>query len=371
MSPPESTPPAPPARARLLSLDAYRGAVMLFLATGGFGIRHIAPAFEPSPAWAFLDLAFRHAKWTGCSLWDLIQPSFMFMVGVAMPLALAARRARGVSERSEIRHVVRRSFVLIALGIALESIGARELNFTFDNVLTQIGLGYGVVFALHSRRLRVQFAVAALLLIFWGFLLGLGATGYDRDHNAAMQFDVWFLNLFPRRQPFVTNGGGYVTLAFIPSIVTMLCGCWAGGYLSTRRPALAKAKDLLLAGLGAMAAGLLLSMVMPLIKRLWTVSWTVFSAGATTALLAAFFFVVDVRGRTRVASWLASVGMNSILAYLFIELINPLLEWALKASLGPTLLSGVFAPLWISLVSPVALLFLSRALHRRKLFLRI
>src|SRR5262245_58227032 len=125
--------------ARLTSLDAYRGFIMLAMASSGFAIPQVAAQFPDSGIWQFLAFQFEHVAWTGCSFWDLIQPSFMFMVGVAMPFSHASRVAKG-DTASQIRtHVVLRALVLIALGIFLSSNRSNSTNFTFVNVLTQIG----------------------------------------------------------------------------------------------------------------------------------------------------------------------------------------------------------------------------------------
>src|SRR5207302_7358531 len=133
---------------RLSSLDAYRGFVMLAMATGGLGVAVVAQDFPDSQLWQALDRQLEHAAWQGCSFWDLIQPSFMFIVGVAMPFSYASRRAQGQSWSRLFIHAVQRSVVLVLLGIILSSAWGRQTNFTFVNVLTQIGLGYTFVFLL-------------------------------------------------------------------------------------------------------------------------------------------------------------------------------------------------------------------------------
>src|SRR3954464_931400 len=96
---------------RYLALDAYRGFIMLLLASEGFGFSML----KGDPTWGRVAGWFDHVPWEGLVFWDLIQPAFMFMVGVAMPFALAARRARGASERDNFRHVLARSLRLALL----------------------------------------------------------------------------------------------------------------------------------------------------------------------------------------------------------------------------------------------------------------
>src|SRR5947207_2255007 len=134
-----TVPEATPKPTRLVSLDAYRGFIMLAMASGGLGFTEVAKHFPESKAWQFLGYEFGHVPWTGCAFWDLIQPSFMFMVGVALPYSYYSRRVKGQSYPRILGHTVVRSLILIALGVFLSSNGSPQTNFTFVNVLCQIG----------------------------------------------------------------------------------------------------------------------------------------------------------------------------------------------------------------------------------------
>ena len=154
---------------RLLSLDAYRGLIMVSLAFKGFGLRETAEnhlATNPdSSFWQTVHYQFSHVPWTGCGYWDLIQPSFMFMVGVSMAWSYAKRSGLGHSYGRMLRHALWRSAVLILLGIFLISDSLSSTNWSLMNVLTQIGLGYTFLFLFWRRGLRVQFLGAAFVLI--------------------------------------------------------------------------------------------------------------------------------------------------------------------------------------------------------------
>src|SRR5688572_19402885 len=132
MSPPEAATPTN----RLVSLDAYRGFVMLAMASGGLGLARVARQFPDSRLWDNIAYQVDHAAWRGCSFWDLIQPSFMFIVGVAMPFSYARRIQQGQSWPKMFLHAIVRSLILIALGIFLRSTGTKGTNFTFEDVLT-------------------------------------------------------------------------------------------------------------------------------------------------------------------------------------------------------------------------------------------
>jgi heparan-alpha-glucosaminide N-acetyltransferase len=383
-----------PRAPRLVSLDAYRGCIMLLLAAGGFGFAQVARNQPGSAFWAFLGYEFDHVAWRGCGVWDLIQPSFMFMVGVAIPFSYASRHAKGESDRVILAHVVRRAVILILLGVFLSSRRATRLEWVFVNVLSQIGLGYLFVFLLRSRGLRAQLtAMTGLLFADW-LLFALApivpgsrpfegfAAHWNLGANVAHDFDLWFLNLFPRQTPFTGNSGGYQTLNFLPAMGTMLLGLIAGETLRSDRSPTQKLRHLIRAALICFALGVAcdpailpgvpsLWVVCPIVKRLWTPSWTLFSAGWTFALLAAFYWVVDLRGHQRWTFPLVVVGMNSIAIYLVEQLMRDWLQKMLGVVLGPALFAGPYGPI-PSFTGAAALMWLMCWwMYRRKLFLRI
>ena len=167
---------------RLVSLDAYRGAIMLLMASSGLGLGEVAKQFPDSALWQFLKYQTDHAPWAGATLWDMIQPAFMFMVGVALPWSLANRLAAGQSFRRMFGHALWRALVLVLLAVFLTSAWSKQTAWVFSNVLAQIGLGYPVVFLLAFTRPRTQWLTAfAILLAYWlAFALyPLPAAGFD------------------------------------------------------------------------------------------------------------------------------------------------------------------------------------------------
>src|SRR4029077_14970464 len=155
--------------ARIASVDAYRGFVMFLMMAELLHVGRVAQAFSGNPVWEFLSFHTSHVEWTGCSLHDLIQPSFSFLVGVALPFSIASRAARGQSFGRMVLHALWRSLLLVLLGIFLRSVGRSQTNFTFEDTLTQIGLGYTFLFLLGYCSRLVQFLVlAAILAGYWG-----------------------------------------------------------------------------------------------------------------------------------------------------------------------------------------------------------
>jgi predicted acyltransferase len=406
-----AVPAKPPKAARLASLDAYRGFIMLAMASAGLGLPQVARSFPDSPIWRFLGYQFEHVLWTGCAFWDLIQPSFMFMVGVAMPYSFASRAAQGDSFARRYAHTIYRALILVLLGVFLTSNGSRETDWGFANVLCQIGLGYAFVYLLIDRGRRVQFlAAAGILLSYWLYfllypappadfvypklhnrfvfqpLVGLAAH-WNFTTNAAAAFDQWFLNLFPRSKPFEFSTGGYTTLNFVPSMATMIFGLMAGELLRGQRPAAAKLKALLLGGLACFALVLLVDHTIwpdwltsegfrewslcPSVKRIWTPTWAVFSTGWTLWILAAFYWVIDMQGYQRWAFPLVVVGMNSIAMYCMSQLTKGWVRQSLQTHFGQGIFQGTYGPL-VASVSVLFVLWLACFwMYRQKVFVRI
>jgi len=392
---------------RLVSLDAYRGFVMLLMASGGLGIaaaaRNVPPESTWKPFWQFLSHQVDHVEWTGCVLWDLIQPSFMFIVGVALPFSLAKRQSQGQSFGRLLAHAAWRSLLLVALGIFLRSTRRDQTYFTFEDVLTQIGLGYTFLFLLAWTRPRSQLLAAVLLLVaYWlafamyplpdaGFDLGsVGVTAkwhaqyglhgfaahWDKNTNFAAAFDQWFLNRFPRSRPFVFNGGGYLTLSFIPSLATMTLGLLAGELLKSRRPPDKKFWILVASGFAGLILGMVLDRtgVCPIVKRIWTPAWTIYAAGWTCLLLALFYAILDWGGYRGWAFPMIVVGMNSIAMYVMADSpFQGFVRDSLRIHLGAHVFdwAGTFTPIVQSAVVLTILWLVCLWMYRRRIFLRI
>ena len=215
---------------------------MLALAARGFGLAQVANKTDCALL-NFLTFHVSHPEWAsqfkmiGFSCWDMIQPAFMFIVGVSMPYSYARRQQMGHSYGSRLCHVWGRATVLVGLGGFLQSLYHSETNWLFTNVLSQIGLGYGFLFFLAGKRFRFQTIVGAIVLVaYWAsmvvFPLDLSgglALHFENGVSMPQKFDLWFLNLFPRAKPFEEHA--YATLNFLPAMVTKLVGVMCGQLL--------------------------------------------------------------------------------------------------------------------------------------------
>jgi predicted acyltransferase len=345
-------------------------------------LAQVARAVPDSWLWGVLGYHQSHVEWVGCSLHDMIQPSFSFLVGVALPYSIASRLAKGGTFGRMFAHAVWRAFVLAAMGIFLRSMWSPITNFTFEDTLTQIGLGYPLLFLLGFKSEKWQWSALGVILfgywLAWAVYPVQGAgflAHWAKNANAGHAFDVWFLNLFPRTEPFVANGGGYLTLSFIPTLGTMILGLIAGQWLRASAP-LIPMKRLLVAGAALTAAGLAIHFagVCPIVKKIWTPSWTLFSGGLCYFFLAGFSWVIDVKGYRTWARWLVVVGMNSIAAYLIAHLFEGFIESSLKIHLG-TKWIGAFGKAYEPFVMGCAVLLgywlILWWMDKRKVYLRV
>ena len=360
----------------------------------------VARKIPESGFWQFLASQQDHRAWVGCSLHDLIQPSFTFLVGVALPFSIASRVANGHAFGKMLGHAIWRSFLLIALGVFLRSTGSSQTNFTFEDTLSQIGLGYTFAFLIAFTRPKAQWIALSIILVgYWaawalyplppaGFdwkTVGVKAdwvhlTGFaqhwDKNWNFGTAFDQWFLNLFPRKSPFVYNGGGYLTLSFIPTLGTMLFGLIAGRWLRSERTPRETIQTLIVAGAicFAVSAALHFAGINPLVKRIWTPAWTIFSAGWCFWFLAAFYTIIDVKGYRRWAFPLVVIGMNSIAIYCLAHLIDGFILKTFQTHFGQEAFK-IFGDAYSTLVSGtvviVVLWLILYWMHRRQVFLRV
>lgn len=385
---------------RNVAVDAYRGLVMLLMMGEVMNFAAVHNAYPHSLFWRVLAYNQTHVEWAGLGLHDMIQPSFTFLVGVALPYSIHSRIRKGQSFGKLLAHTLWRSLVLVALGIFLRSTDSSQTYFTFEDTLTQIGLGYTFAFLLAFCRPKWQWtAIAAILFAYWlawalypapGPNFDYSAVGvppdwhhnftgfashWNKNSNLGQAFDVWFLNLFPRTSRFVFNEGGYLTLSFIPTLGTMLLGLIAGQWFRASAPKI-PLKRFIVAGLILFCAGLVFHFtgICPIVKRVWTPSWTLFSGGLCFFFLVAFSWIVDVKNHARWAFPLVVVGVNSISAYLIAHLWEHFIISSLHIHLGYRIFQ-VFGqglePLILGTAVMLAYWLVLYWMYRQKIFIRI
>jgi heparan-alpha-glucosaminide N-acetyltransferase len=363
---------------RLVALDAYRGFVMLAMASAGLGMH----ALRNDPRWGWLAEQFEHRPREGCTFWDLIQPSFLFIVGVAITFSYAARQGQGQSWFGQAGHACKRALLLCVLGFVLDG------EIQFIRVLQQIALAYLIVFPFVGLGPWVQGIVAVFLLgghtaAYWIYADARGIEPFVFGNNFGTHVDLWLQQHFHIRP----SQGNYVTFNAVSSAGTIMFGVLCGELL---RGSLSPAKKMLVL-LGAGALGLTVGWFLaggnmgvpisfpatvPLVKRLWTASFAVFAAGWTCLMLAAFYLVTDIWQWRGWAFPLVVVGMNSIAMYMAASLVGGNLRNLISRGVLPLFMteSELAAPDTAVLTACLALFVLwlfCYALYRQKFFFKV
>lgn len=372
-----SAPPAP-APTRLLSLDALRGFTMFWIV----GADYMAGAFrglDGGAVSAWLGYQLGHADWIGLTFYDVIFPLFLFILGTAVPLSLdkiVAREGRDAA----LRRVLKRGLLMFALGVLYYGgISAGWDHIRWVGVLQRLAIGYVAASLLHlyvSPRGIVAIA-AAVLAGYWALLTFVPVPGgvagdFSRGHNWPNWIDAHYL-------PGKVWYGDYDPeglLSTLPAIVSALLGLLTGRWMKDASVTPErKLRGLLVAGAVLLALGYAWGLQFPIIKRLWTSSYTLAAGGWSLLLLALFYWLIDRRQIARWATPFVWIGSNALLIYLVSHLIDfrKVSAWFVGGEVG-TALDAAWrgsSGLAIALVSVALCTALCGWLHQRKFFVRL
>jgi predicted acyltransferase len=315
------------AGSRLTSLDVFRGATvagMILVNNPG----NWAAVFEP----------LAHARWDGVTFADLVFPSFVFILGAAMPFAFARRLERGSSRALHVR-IVRRAAVLFALGLVLNLVAALPdaASVRIPGVLQRIAIAYLVTAPLVIHLPPSSRAYLAFLLLFvhWALLsipLG-GAHGLAEGNNVGALIDRALLG----RHTLTPAGDPEGILGTLPTISTALLGSLAGDWLRSSPRDATRVPWLVAAGAAASFAGVAWGLVFPLNKALWTGSYVLFTGGIAALMLAACDAMFDRGHSRRWAQPFVWLGVNALAIYFLAELCGHLLDAAWTAADAQTM----------------------------------
>src|SRR6056297_3618352 len=284
-----------PSGKRLLSLDFFRGITMFLLVAEGTALWSVL--VQEPVAGTFLETLFRqfhHHPWNGLRFWDLVQPFFMFIVGVAMPFSYAKRRKKGESHGKITRHIIQRCILLLAFGVGLHCGYRRELVWELWNVLSQLSGTIIIAYLLMRYKPSVQIIVSFALLLLTEVAYRLfSVEGFDqpfvKDHNFGSWMDMVLMGK--------TSPGGWVAINFIPTAAHTIWGVVAGQLLLSGKPEKEKLMKLFIGGLTILAAGYLLdwTSITPIIKRICTSSFVMASGGWALLVLAFSYWLIDIK----------------------------------------------------------------------------
>lgn len=352
----------PAATERYVSLDAYRGLIMIVLVSGLFGLRTMAG----HPFWNPVAEQLDHVKWEGIRFYDLIQPAFIFMAGVALPFAFAKRTAQGFGFGRNFLHVLVRALKLIAIAQLFTVVHQQQVRLGLINVLNQIALAYVICFLLARLSVRWQVIASAVLLAGHTALFYIfpGPEGpFSMTGNVGQVIDQAVLGY--------VYSGNYVTINFITSAVNMMFGVWTGYIMMSRRTMRDKMQRVAAVGAVAVALGLALAPVVPVVKRIGTASFNLAATGLVIFGMLACVWLVEIKGYKKLVFPLVIVGVNSI----FIYVVSQLFKGGITRATG--VITGNFA--WLGAYSGVALSTATLAvmwyfcywLYRRNVFFKV
>ena len=358
---------------RITSVDFFRGLTMFLLAGEA---SHLYSQFGKidNGLMQFLSTQLDHHEWHGLHFWDLIQPFFMFIVGVSIPFAVANRLKKGDSIKTITRHAYKRAFLLLFLGWALYFTGAGKLVFRFQNVLAQLSVTYLVAFLIRNKSFKFQliFTLIILLLIDLAYRF-FPVEGFNKPWVNFENLGAWFNNKIEG----VDKASEWATLNFVSTTAHTVWGVLCGKLLMSDKSAKEKIKILLIAGVSALVIGYSLDLlnITPIIKKIATSSFVFASGGWALLALCFSYWLIDVNKKFISGSkFFIIVGMNSIFIYMFFSVgtvsiltkfVGPFarlfFSWGGEITTGIITSLGVWAAMW----------YLCYWLYKNKLFIKI
>ena len=340
--------PAPRSRPeRLASLDAFRGltvAAMVLVNNPG--------------TWRAVYPPLRHAEWHGWTLTDVIFPAFLFVVGVAVPLALGPR-VETLGRAAVVARVLRRSLLIFALGIVLNGFPDFPwATMRIPGVLQRIAVCYLAAALLFlATTWRAQAVVASTLLVTYWIVMtlvpvpGHGAGNLNPEGNLAAYLDRALLGPHVWRAARVYDPEGVLSTA--PALATTLAGVLAGTWLRSGWTPRVVATGLTLAGIVSVTLGELWGQWFPVNKALWTSSYAVLMAGLATLGLAACYWAIEVLGYRRWAVPFRVFGVNALALFFLSTLAARALVLIRIGPHGGSLQTNIFERVFAPWATPV------------------
>ena len=357
---------------RLLSLDFFRGITMLLL-VGEFTMlfSKVGNAVPEGTLIHTFATQFHHVHWQGLHFWDLIQPFFMFIVGVAIPFSFAKRTKRGDKYRLLLNHAIKRSLLLIFLGWATYCVSIGRIGFHFQNVLAQLSVTYLIAFLLVRKKVSTQLLISFGLLIVAELIYRLfWVEGFNHPFTPNENFGSWLDMLYGGED----IRGHWVSFNAIPTTAHTIWGVIAGNLLMSSKPAERKIKILIIAGLVGVFLGYSLGFVTPIIKRIATSSFVIVSGGWAFLVLGFSYWLIDVKKSRKWVIVFSVVGMNPLFIYLFggwggkpllrsfiDPFINALFNWTGEVGVGIIQSMTVWFLFW----------YICYWMYKRRIFIKI
>lgn len=343
---------------RVTSIDFFRGLTMFLLI--GESTRMYSHLENVNNGFIqFLGTQLSHHEWNGLHFWDLIQPFFMFIVGVAIPFAVANRKKKGDSDQTILKHAVKRSLVLLLLGWLLYCTGSDRIVFRLQNVLAQLSVTYLVAFLIMRKSFSFQliFTIGILLLTDLAYRF-FPVEGFNQPWEAFHNLGAW-VNI---QIEGTEKTSIWASLNAIPTIAHTVWGVLFGKLLMSDKTSAQKIKLMILAGVSCLAIGFSLDLlgITPIIKKIATSSFVFASGGWAILALCFSYWLIDVKKSfAKGAQVFIVVGMNCIAIYLFFEfgganfvsevykpIVNTFFSWTGEIMTQILISLAVWASLW-------------------------
>lgn len=358
---------------RLLSLDVYRGLTMfLLIAEAALLYSALNGLFPEGTVGAGVVEQFLHHPWNGLRFWDLIQPFFMFIVGVAMPFSLNKRLSKEGDWNKVAGHIIKRCLLLFLFGVGLHCVYSQKLVWELWNVLTQLSFTILLTFLIIRLPLKTQLFISLGLLALTEILYRV----YDPENPFVQgeNFGSWMDMILMGK----INSGGWVAINCIPTAAHTIWGAMCGKILLSDRTSDKKIKIFLIAAAVGLVIGYGLDLlgITPIIKRISTTAFAFASGGWAMAVLAFFYWLVDVKKIRSWTTFFIIVGMNSIFIYLFAEVLGHrwLVDFVAIFNFGFLAPLGFSEPVLglINAILTLALMWgLCYFLYKKKIFFRV
>ena len=357
---------------RLLSLDAFRGFVMFLLIAEFTGLFEylIDPTFRGTIVY-FIGEQLHHHSWNGLHFWDLVQPYFMFIVGVAIPFSEKKRILKGSNTNKIIKHAIRRSGLLLLLGWSLYCINAGKITFLFQNVLAQLSVTYIVAFLLRNKSIALQFSMSILCIAFTEIMYrSFSLEGFNQpftpDHNFGAYVDLLISGEL--------SSGHWVSFNAIPTIAHTIWGVIIGKILLSNKSKKEIVKFMLIGGVIGLVIGYSLDPITPIIKRISTSSFVFVSGGWALLTFALFYWIIDMKNYKKWIRFAVIIGLNPLFIYLFAHvgggnfithIIKPF-SFGIFGELGE-----LPAHIITSIITLGAMWYITYWLYKNKIFIKI
>ena len=360
---------------RLASLDFYRGLIMVLLMLESTGMYEHLSDLTMGSAFHAIIIEFFHHPWHGLHFWDLIQPGFMFIAGVAMAFSLHKQTANGIPWNKQARKAVIRSGWLFFWGVLDYAVRGDHLSFELWDVLTQLSFTLLLAFLIFRWKPAYQLLLTAGLLILTEVLYRYSSVpGFDHpftdQHNFGNYIDMILMNKI--------NPGGWVAINCIPTAAHTIWGAVAGKWLLSLTGNKQKLSKIFVFGgiILLLGYGLDLSGITPIIKRIATSSFTLASGGWCLLALGFLFWWIDILKHKRFLKFFLIVGMNSIFIYVFFEIVvsrwlGEYLSTIVNGLLSPVILSEMAIKIFASLVIFAVEWGLCYWLYKKKIFFKV